>query len=59
MAVPRPNQGFSLTRFPFHCTSDPYTGKMVVLEAGIAQLAIPLAWMRSPALLVYGQWHNL
>lgn len=36
-----------------------YTGKMVVLGVGIPQLATPLAWMLSPTLLVFGQWHNL
>lgn len=36
-----------------------YTGKMVVLGVGIPQLATPLAWLLSPTLLVYGQWHNL
>lgn len=37
----------------------PYTGKMVVIGVGIPQLATPLAWLLSPTLLVYGQWHNL
>lgn len=36
-----------------------YTGKMVVIGVGIPQLATPLAWLLSPTLLVYGQWHNL
>lgn len=37
-----------------------YTGKMVVLGVGVAQLATPLAWLLSPALLdMGGQWHNL
>lgn len=36
-----------------------YTGKMVVLGVGIPQLATPLAWLLSPTLLVFGQWHNL
>ena len=36
-----------------------YTGKMVVIGVGIPQLATPLAWVLSPTLLVYGQWHNL
>ena len=36
-----------------------YTGKMVVIGVGIPQLATPLAWILSPTLLVYGQWHNL
>jgi MFS family permease len=36
-----------------------YTGKMVVIGVGIPQLAMPLAWLLSPTLLVYGQWHNL
>ncbi|KQQ97331.1 MFS transporter [Massilia sp. Leaf139] len=36
-----------------------YTGKMVVVGVGIPQLATPLAWLLSPTLLVYGQWHNL
>ncbi|WP_202033843.1 MFS transporter [Massilia sp. Dwa41.01b] len=36
-----------------------YTGKMVVLGVGIPSLATPLAWLLSPTLLVYGQWHNL
>ncbi|MDB5792742.1 MAG: transporter [Massilia sp.] len=36
-----------------------YTGKMVVIGVGIPSLATPLAWLLSPTLLVYGQWHNL
>ena len=36
-----------------------YTGKMLVLGVGIAQIATPLAWLMSPALLDMGQWHNL
>ena len=37
-----------------------YTGKMVVLGVGVAQLATPLAWLLSPGLLeMGGQWHNL
>ena len=36
-----------------------YTGKMLVIGVGIPQLATPLAWLLSPTLLVYGQWHNL
>lgn len=36
-----------------------YTGKMVVIGVGIPQLATPLAWLLSPTLLVFGQWHNL
>ena len=36
-----------------------YTGKMVVIGVGIPALATPLAWLLSPTLLVYGQWHNL
>jgi len=36
-----------------------YTGKMVVIGVGIPSLATPLAWLLSPSLLVYGQWHNL
>lgn len=36
-----------------------YTGKMLVLGVGIAQLATPLAWLLSPGLLDVGQWHNL
>ncbi|MFP5393405.1 MAG: MFS transporter [Gammaproteobacteria bacterium] len=36
-----------------------YTGKMLVLGVGVAQLAVPLAWVLSPSLLNVGQWHNL
>jgi MFS family permease len=36
-----------------------YTGKMVVIGVGIPSLATPLAWLLSPTLLVYSQWHNL
>ena len=36
-----------------------YTGKMVVIGVGIPSLATPLAWLLSPTLLVFGQWHNL
>ena len=36
-----------------------YTGKMVVIGVGIPSLATPLAWLLSPTLLVYGEWHNL
>jgi hypothetical protein len=36
-----------------------YTGKMVVVGVGIAQIATPLAWVLSPALLDLGEWHNL
>lgn len=36
-----------------------YTGKMLVLGVGISQLATPLAWLISPTLLEFGQWHNL
>ena len=36
-----------------------YTGKALVLGVGIAQLAVPLAWLLSPALLNFGDWHNL
>ncbi|WP_054286444.1 MFS transporter [Gulbenkiania mobilis] len=36
-----------------------YTGKMLVVGVGIGQLATPLAWLLSPALLDLGQWHNL
>jgi MFS family permease len=36
-----------------------YTGKMLVIGVGIAQLATPLAWLLSPSLLAYGEWHNL
>ncbi|MFC5463116.1 MFS transporter [Massilia niabensis] len=36
-----------------------YTGKMLVLGVGIAQLATPLAWLISPSLLELGRWHNL
>jgi MFS family permease len=36
-----------------------YTGKMVVIGVGVPSLATPLAWLLSPTLLVYGQWHNL
>lgn len=37
-----------------------YVGKMVVLGVGVTQLATPLAWLLSPALLeMGGQWHNL
>lgn len=36
-----------------------YTGKMVVIGVGIRSLAVPLAWLLSPTLLGYGQWHNL
>lgn len=36
-----------------------YTGKMLVIGIGIGQLATPLAWLLSPALLDIGPWHNL
>lgn len=36
-----------------------YVLKMLVLGAGISQLATPLAWVISPSLLMHGQWHNL
>ncbi len=37
-----------------------YTGKMLVVGVGIAQLATPLAWILSPGLLhQFGEWHNL
>jgi MFS family permease len=38
-----------------------HTGKMMVIGVGIGQLAAPLAWVVSPALLDQGggSWHNL
>ena len=38
-----------------------HTGKMMVIGVGIGQLAAPLAWVVSPALLDQGggTWHNL
>jgi MFS family permease len=38
-----------------------HTGKMLVIGVGIGQLAAPLAWVVSPALLDQGggSWHNL
>nr|WP_092945174.1 MFS transporter [Roseateles sp. YR242] len=38
-----------------------HTGKMLVIGVGIGQLAAPLAWVVSPALLNQGagSWHNL
>jgi MFS family permease len=33
--------------------------KMLVLGAGISQLAAPLAWLLSPSLLQHAQWRNL
>lgn len=38
-----------------------HTGKMLVIGVGIGQLAAPLAWVVSPALLDQGggTWHNL
>lgn len=36
-----------------------HTGKMLVIGVGIGQLATPLAWLLSPALLDLGSWHNL
>lgn len=36
-----------------------YTGQMLVVGVGIAQLATPLAWLISPTLLEFGEWHNL
>ncbi|MFL6671909.1 MAG: MFS transporter [Massilia sp.] len=36
-----------------------YTGKLLVVGVGISQLATPLAWLLSPALLDVGDWHNL
>jgi MFS family permease len=36
-----------------------YTGKMLVVGVGIAQLATPLAWLLSSSLLWSGEWHNL
>lgn len=34
-------------------------GKALVLGIGISQLATPLAWLISPALLDMGEWHRL
>ena len=36
-----------------------YTGKALTLGMGVSQLATPLAWLLSPALLQMGEWHNL
>lgn len=36
-----------------------YAGKMLVVGVSISQLAMPLAWLLSPTLLEFGQWHNL
>lgn len=36
-----------------------YTGNLLVIGVGIAQLAVPIAWLVSPGLVDTGQWHNL
>ena len=36
-----------------------YTGNLLVVGVGIAQLAVPIAWLVSPGLVDTGQWHNL
>jgi len=36
-----------------------YTGNMLVIGVGVAQLAVPIAWLVSPGLVDTGQWHNL
>lgn len=35
------------------------TGRALVLALGLSQLATPLAWLLSPALLDLGEWHRL
>jgi MFS family permease len=36
-----------------------YTGQMLVVGIGTLLLATPLAWIISPSLLEFGEWHNL
>lgn len=36
-----------------------YVGRTLAIGAGLAQLALPLAWMISPALMSSGNWHQL
>lgn len=36
-----------------------HVGRALIIGAGLPQLAVPLAWMLSPALLELGNWHQL
>lgn len=36
-----------------------YVGRTLAIGAGLAQLALPLAWILSPALMTQGNWHQL
>jgi len=36
-----------------------YTGNLLVVGVGLAQLAVPIAWLVSPGLVDTGQWHQL
>lgn len=36
-----------------------YIGRTLTIGAGLAQLALPLAWLLSPSLMALGSWHQL
>lgn len=36
-----------------------YVARMLIIGVGLAQLAVPVAWLISPTLMDLGQWHNL